>query len=145
MSLAGGTVLSSLHVANMRPEGWKATEVTSEEWPHRVWVHPGFLGRVAGVVVWVLRPPEVPHPGRPVHRARHEDSLQAGVRELLEGGGTATCSVGCRDIAPTSPSCPFRSSSFCPVSTLNCITFLSPDPGHTLPLLPLIPLLPLLP
>ena len=39
------TVLSSLQVAKVSPDGWKATELTSEVWPHNIWVQPGILER----------------------------------------------------------------------------------------------------
>ena len=37
------TVLSSLQVAKVRPDGWNATELTSELWPNNIWVQPGIL------------------------------------------------------------------------------------------------------
>ena len=83
------TVLSSLQVAKVRPDGWNATELTSEEWPHNIWVQPGILNKVSIRTVplsidfyWTMFKcqiiePQVPEPGGLVYTARDKDSFLA--------------------------------------------------------------------
>ena len=110
MSWFDVTVLSSLQVAKVRPDGWNATELTSEEWPHNIWVQPGILNNVVLFSVsirtvplsiyfyWTMFKcqiiePQVPEPGGLVYTARDKDSFLARMDDIHKKNLTKQTSI----------------------------------------------------